>query len=168
MKILLIGLLAIVSVSAFAESNYLAENLKDGTEVSILKDIHFMPSSTGGFIQKGEAFRTMNGFDSSGAYCSYSAFIEDYDSETRTTKPIKAGEKYKVTEAYNNGSSRGRIFITIESAAGRIIMLDCQKSSTIVTKAADATGIPVYMDNLARLRIKTVKKILAGLMEIQD
>lgn len=168
MKALLVGLLVLGSVSSFAQDNYLASKLAVGTGVEIQNNIEFMEQSTGVFLQKGKAFKKMDTFKSTTAYCFLTASKRDYNYQLGETKVVAKGEKYQVVGVHDNGSSRGRIFISLKSDAGRALELDCQKTASLTSKFADATGIPVYTDNLARLRIKTVKKILDGLMEIQD
>jgi hypothetical protein len=168
MKKFLVGILVLGSMSSFAGENYLAEDLKKGTEVEILNEIKFPEKSTGVFIQNGKIFHDgMDGLKSTKAHCFLTVRIADYNQETGMTESIKETEKYRVNSVYRQGS-RGSINIHLSSEFGREVDLDCQKDASIVSKISDSTGIDIYMDNLTKLRINNVKKTLASILKIND
>jgi hypothetical protein len=152
-------------------SNYPAEELVVGAEIVVLKNIDIPKQSTGVWIQDGKALleEHTSGLNSLRAHCWLTVDQSQYNPETGLTNSISKGI-YNVESTLDADASRGATGWIIKSNNGNEFHLQCSKSASLITRAADSIGLAhkISTDNMFKISIKNVKKTLKGLIEIKD
>lgn len=162
MKKLLIGLLAIVSISAIAGENILAKDLSIGTEFKVLKDINFSKQTTLTRVQKGIISIDVN---SSNAYCDISMMDNSYNYSTGYVDTIKEGTVFKLRSHHDSDMSKGSTGFFLDSSDGRELHLQCRRGVTLSTRLTDYLGLyDLNTDNVIQLRVNKMKRILNGVL----
>lgn len=143
------------------QSTAFAGHVPVGTEVEVLKDINFPSHMTGVWLQGGNVVG--QNVDTNKAHCMLSnADATSYNFETGVNTPVTKGEIYQVENFINNS------WVLINTTSKRELFLDCDKSENLYNRIADkiSGGRLPYIGSTDHPKLKTIKKITAGLLQI--